>query len=374
MTTPNLSLPELAASQSQPHVPINSALRRLDGLVQLSVIDRALNTPPGSPADGDCYILGAAPTGAWSTFDEHDLVIYIGTSWVRYAPLDGWLAYVQDEDKFYHYNADSPAEWTELATGGASPTTTLGDLIRRGASADERLGVGTNGQVLTVVSGQPAWAAAGGGGLEDYQRALYSVIGTQSSPPGSPAAGDLYRVDTSPSGAWSSYGVGQLALYTGSAWSEVQPDLGSLLYDAAASRVYVVDNGPASEPRDWKQVYPPNPYYYVTGSYSGVVPDDAEILRYYAPDNFRFEADFPNSVATVGTAPTDDWVAIVKADGTQIGTISVTTGGAATFETSSNAVQYLDQGTLLTVEAPSGFSPETGPDDIDIAFAMRLDW
>lgn len=166
MTTPNLSLPELAASQSQPHVPINSALRRLDGLVQLSVIDRALNTPPGSPADGDCYILGAAPTGAWSTFDEHDLVIYIGTSWVRYAPLDGWLAYVQDEDKFYHYNADSPAEWTELATGGASPTTTLGDLIRRGASADERLGVGTNGQVLTVVSGQPAWAAASGGSTE----------------------------------------------------------------------------------------------------------------------------------------------------------------------------------------------------------------
>ena len=48
--------------------------------------------------------------------------------------------------------------------GGSSPTTTLGDLIRRGASADERLPIGSAGQVLTVVSGEPAWADATGGG------------------------------------------------------------------------------------------------------------------------------------------------------------------------------------------------------------------
>jgi hypothetical protein len=45
------------------------------------------------------------------------------------------------------------------------PMTTAGDLIRRsGANATERLAVGTDGQVLTVVSGLPAWAAAAGGG------------------------------------------------------------------------------------------------------------------------------------------------------------------------------------------------------------------
>lgn len=52
--------------------------------------------------------------------------------------------------------------WVPGSAG--SPTTTLGDLIRRGASADERLPIGAAGEVLTVVSGQPAWAAPTGGG------------------------------------------------------------------------------------------------------------------------------------------------------------------------------------------------------------------
>jgi hypothetical protein len=45
-------------------------------------------------------------------------------------------------------------------TGPAStPTTTLGDLIVRGASADERLAIGATGNVLRVVDGRPAWGA-----------------------------------------------------------------------------------------------------------------------------------------------------------------------------------------------------------------------
>ena len=43
-----------------------------------------------------------------------------------------------------------------------SPMTTLGDIIYGGASGTgTRLGIGSAGQVLTVVSGSPAWAAAG---------------------------------------------------------------------------------------------------------------------------------------------------------------------------------------------------------------------
>ncbi len=51
--------------------------------------------------------------------------------------------------------------WDYLAKGQASsPTTTRGDIIRRGASADERLAKGTSGQILTMGSDDPAWAAA----------------------------------------------------------------------------------------------------------------------------------------------------------------------------------------------------------------------
>jgi hypothetical protein len=59
-----------------------------------------------------------------------------------------------------------------------NPMTTLGDLIAGGASgAPGRLGVGTTGQVLSVVAGVPAWAAPQAtanlltnGGMEVWQR------------------------------------------------------------------------------------------------------------------------------------------------------------------------------------------------------------
>ena len=45
------------------------------------------------------------------------------------------------------------ASWNYLAKGQAtSPTTTQGDLIVRGASADQRLAIGTAGQALKVNS------------------------------------------------------------------------------------------------------------------------------------------------------------------------------------------------------------------------------
>ncbi|KKM25255.1 hypothetical protein LCGC14_1596850, partial [marine sediment metagenome] len=45
----NLTLPFLQPSQAQKHVTHNEALQRLDLLVQLSVLDRDLTAPPGSP-------------------------------------------------------------------------------------------------------------------------------------------------------------------------------------------------------------------------------------------------------------------------------------------------------------------------------------
>jgi hypothetical protein len=51
------------------------------------------------------------------------------------------------------------------ASGFANPMTTLGDLIIGGASgAPARLGVGSAGQFVGVVSGSPGWATPAGGG------------------------------------------------------------------------------------------------------------------------------------------------------------------------------------------------------------------
>jgi hypothetical protein len=64
--TPNLGLPYIMAAQSQKHVTHNEAIRAIDAIVQLSVLDRNLNAPPDSPAEGARYIVGSSPTGAWS--------------------------------------------------------------------------------------------------------------------------------------------------------------------------------------------------------------------------------------------------------------------------------------------------------------------
>jgi hypothetical protein len=64
-TSTHLLLLYLLAAEAQKHVPHNVALRLLDGLVQLALLDRDLTAPPGSPADGDRYIVASGATGDW---------------------------------------------------------------------------------------------------------------------------------------------------------------------------------------------------------------------------------------------------------------------------------------------------------------------
>jgi len=65
-------------------------------------------------------------------------------------------------DQVLKTNGSGVLSWVTALT---DPMTTAGDLIyRNGSNATDRLPVGTEGQVLTVVSGAPAWAAASGGG------------------------------------------------------------------------------------------------------------------------------------------------------------------------------------------------------------------
>ena len=41
-------------------------LRTIQALVQPNVLQVGLNTPPGSPTNSQTYVVGTAPTGAWS--------------------------------------------------------------------------------------------------------------------------------------------------------------------------------------------------------------------------------------------------------------------------------------------------------------------
>ncbi len=88
----HLKLPYLAAAQAQKHVTHNEALRRLDTLVQLAVLDSSLADPPATPEEGDRYIVATAGTGTWAGHDG-DLASYVDGAWDFDMPGDGWLAF-----------------------------------------------------------------------------------------------------------------------------------------------------------------------------------------------------------------------------------------------------------------------------------------
>lgn len=123
MTTPILDLDELAGSQSQPHVPINAFNRAMEQYGQLIVLDKDLTAPPGSPSEGDAYIVAAGATGDWDDWDE-DVAYYSG-GWLRLLMREGVIAYVVDEAAYYQRGA---ATWAAFAPSGSPSGAAGGDL------------------------------------------------------------------------------------------------------------------------------------------------------------------------------------------------------------------------------------------------------
>ncbi len=134
--TPNLGLPYIMAAQSQKHVTHNEAIRAIDAIVQLSVLDRNLNAPPDSPAEGARYIVGSSPTGAWSGH-ARAVAAYQDGAWMIYPPNEGWIAWVADEDIAVVWDGSA---WSTLSTGeggGGSETDPEFDTVAiNGATAD----------------------------------------------------------------------------------------------------------------------------------------------------------------------------------------------------------------------------------------------
>ncbi len=102
-TSTHLGLPYLLAAQAQKHVTHNEALRLLDAMVQLSVLDRTRTTPPASPADGDRHLVASGATGLWAGWDLN-LAYWVDGVWMRLVPRPGWLVWVAAEQVFVVWN------------------------------------------------------------------------------------------------------------------------------------------------------------------------------------------------------------------------------------------------------------------------------
>ncbi|MCA1948650.1 MAG: DUF2793 domain-containing protein [Armatimonadetes bacterium] len=123
-TTTHLGLPYLMAAQAQKHVTHNEALRLLDAIVQLSVLDRTRTAPPASPADGDRHLVASGATGLWAGWDLN-VAYWVDGAWIRLVPRPGWLTWVAAESLFLVWTGSA---WEVV-------TDALG-IIVRGASVD----------------------------------------------------------------------------------------------------------------------------------------------------------------------------------------------------------------------------------------------
>ncbi len=120
--TTHLLLPYILAAQAQKHVTHNEALRILDGLVQLSVHDRDLTAPPGSPADGDRYIVASGGAGDWADWDMN-VALWADGAWLRLPPRTGWRAWIEDEGVLLVYDG---SDWIGTTPASLQNLTLLG--------------------------------------------------------------------------------------------------------------------------------------------------------------------------------------------------------------------------------------------------------
>lgn len=87
-TTSRFALPLLAVAQAQKEVTHNEALTRLDALIHPAIEAGPLAVPPSDPANGQCWIVGAAPTGAWAD-QENALALWTAGGWRFVPPREG---------------------------------------------------------------------------------------------------------------------------------------------------------------------------------------------------------------------------------------------------------------------------------------------
>ena len=112
--TPNLALTLLAAEQAQKHVTMNEALTQVDAVVQLAVLSAVVTAPPGTPTEGDRYIVPAGATGAWVGMTNL-IASFSGGGWVFYVPKAGWRAWNIATAALWAYSGSA---WAALSSGG----------------------------------------------------------------------------------------------------------------------------------------------------------------------------------------------------------------------------------------------------------------
>ncbi len=120
------------AGQSQKELFVNEAHALVDALLH-AAIEGEIDTPPPTPEEGECWLVGATPTGAWA---DHAgaLASYQTGGWIFAAPRDGMqvLDKATGQKLLYRggwHRPATPPEPTGGATVDAEARAAIADLI-----------------------------------------------------------------------------------------------------------------------------------------------------------------------------------------------------------------------------------------------------
>lgn len=115
-STPILPFAQWLSGTNQNSIPANDNARR-NQILNGNVISQAVTAQPGSPAEGDIYIIAATHTGTqWALFTPLDLAIYNGGTWYAFAPVTGVVVNVAGT--LYRYTGSA---WTAVSASNRSP-------------------------------------------------------------------------------------------------------------------------------------------------------------------------------------------------------------------------------------------------------------
>lgn len=107
--------------QSQKELFHNEALQMLDTLVAAAVEEGPRNDPPATPLAGECFIVGAAPTGEWAG-KASSMAAFTDAGWRFIEPVDGLQAWVKSTSTMASYHAGAwelgAVRATRLMIGG----------------------------------------------------------------------------------------------------------------------------------------------------------------------------------------------------------------------------------------------------------------
>lgn len=162
----------------------------------MAVLDKDIATPPGSPADGDAYIVATGASGQWAGWDG-DVALRADGAWVRLAAQAGWRAHVADEQALYMRIAGAWVPMLRAASidlarspnGATTGMSVIEELLTglSGASVDSSVVIpdraivlGVSTRTVTTITGASSYDCGIAGEADKFGATLGASAGSNN--------------------------------------------------------------------------------------------------------------------------------------------------------------------------------------------------